>query len=552
MFITTVQPKAIDDRLAAESNAPDFADCARKLANCGMAVRRLGEIVTAPINNSVRNVADAYRDDDGTIPLFRPVDMKGAWLDPDSALRVSTEFESQHAKARVVPGNIVIAAAGTVARAAQVPVGVEYGAINGSCARVVVPDEVEGYVLSYFCSRYGFLSLMRWAVGSVQKHLNLVDLPRVLVPWPDDAVLRYIGDKVHRAERFRRTSRELSQSALLLVDLFLESIERASEIECLVRGLPACQSIPDSCLASVRTGSKSSSASHRRRSSRIPIEHLTTRLDCNFYAPEAIEFDKCLAGGYQLAALHEIVDPSRQITNGVRGPDLQPSPYKLVRLQDRDGWSIDFDRCLSISQTQFRENRRCELRERDVVVAIGGYIGHAAIARRVESAVIGQHSAVLPMGPNSSLDEGYLVAYLSSRTGAVHLHRYVSGTVQVGINLEDLRDVRVPIPGPEFQRHVGDLVRRADDLSYWSSRLCTLASRLVEGLVEERITENELVEARQSLERGDQALDRQILARMTKDGIDVANKPPLFADLNALYAAIEESQRSESSNGDAA
>lgn len=551
MFITTVPPTAIDDRIAAESNAPEFADCASKLARCGMALRTLGDIATAPINNSIRNVAEEYQQNGGSVPLFRPVDMKGAWLDPESALRVSSQFESKHKKARVVPGNIVIAAAGTVARAARVPRGIEYGAINGSCARVVVPSDADGYVLSYLLSRYGFLSLMRWAVGSVQKHLNLEDIPRASVPWPNRFVLEYIGDKVCQAEQFYCIARGLSRYALRVVDAFMQSKDRASELQRIVRGMRDWQPIADSCLLATDTFVTSHAQTPNHRISRVPVAHLTSRLDYNFYAPEAISIDERLRDGYQTASLNEIIDKSRQITNGVRGPDLQPSPFKLVRLQDREGWSIDFDRCLSISDEQFQENRRCQLREHDVVVAIGGYIGHAAIVRRAQPAVIGQHSAVLPMGENSGVDEGFLVAYLSSHNGAVHLQRYVSGTVQAGINLEDLRDVRIPVPTPEMQRHIGDAVRRADDLSFWSTRLCIAASRFVEALVEGKVVEGDLIDAHNAGRRGDRSLDIGLLSRLTKGGIDVTEQPPLIPDIDALYTAIEGSRCIESNPGDA-
>jgi hypothetical protein len=81
-----------------------------------------------------------------------------------------------------------------------------------------------------------------------------------------------------------------------------------------------------------------------------------------------------------------------------------------------------------------------------VIVAIGGYIGNASVARNVKPAVIGQHSALLPHHPKGVMDEGFIVAYLNSRIGKIQFQRYVSGTVQQGINLEDVETLASP-PG---------------------------------------------------------------------------------------------------------
>jgi type I restriction enzyme, S subunit len=465
---------------------------------------------------------------------------------------ISEHMFIEFQRSQALVGDILIAIGGYVGRPAIVQT-IEEGLrlnINRHLARFRPdPMKIDPYfALAYMSSRIGGRQLTREVTGSVQAGINLEDLRLVSIPTPSHEAQKYIGEKLRQAERLRGESTRLSDYAIRVIDTFMASRERASELELAVSESSEWQQLAASFLAKepVRV-----QQTQPQRSWRVSIADLTSRLDCNFYSPEAIELDRRLASGYSTAALYEIIDPSRQITNGVRGPDLQSSPFKLVRLQDREGWSINFDRCLSISEVQFRENHRCELRERDVV-AIGGYIGHAAIVRREQPAVIGQHSAVLPMGENSQVDEGFLVAYLSSRDGTVHLQRYVSGTVQAGINLEDLREVRVPVPAREFQRHVGDAVRRADDLAFWSERLCTAASRLIEEMIDGEIAEAELIAAQEALLSGDTTLDREILARVSADGIDGTGKGPLLPDIDAIYSAIENSQRSVPMNGDGA
>jgi type I restriction enzyme S subunit len=118
-------------------------------------------------------------------------------------------------------------------------------------------------------------------------------------------------------------------------------------------------------------------------------EHtLTTRLDPGFYSPEGLEAHRAIINFGSFYSLKEIVNPERAITNGVRGPDLVDSKYKLVRLQDCVDWSVNFSTCERISEEQFRENRRCQLKKDDIVVAIGGYVGNASLVQYDDSAVI--------------------------------------------------------------------------------------------------------------------------------------------------------------------
>jgi hypothetical protein len=164
----------------------------------------------------------------------------------------------------------------------------------------------------------------------------------------------------------------------------------------------------------------------------------------------------------------------------------------------------------------------------------------------VQTAVIGQHSAVLPMGASSAIDGGFLVAYLCSIDGSNHLQRYVSGTVQAGINLEDLRDVIVPVPEPELQKHIGDAVRRSDDFSFASRQLCLAGGIFIEAIIDGRISEDDFASAQEMAFEG----DREILCRLFEGGIDAIDTRPLFPDLDAYYETLKMAEQALPDGGD--
>jgi type I restriction enzyme S subunit len=204
---------------------------------------------------------------------------------------------------------------------------------------------------------------------------------------------------------------------------------------------------------------------------KIKPDILEHRLDCSFYNPVGLAATTKLNSTLEVNKLSELVDQRRKITNGVRGPEWATSKFKLIRLQDCEHWIVNSDAAASITKRQFDENRRCKLQANDIVVAIGGYIGNAAVVVDECDAVIGQHSAVLPEPEQTGADSRFLVAYLNSRFAEAIFSRYVSGTVQAGINLEDLRDLPAPKPNGAAQKYIGDKVRQAERLRAWAKKL---------------------------------------------------------------------------------
>lgn len=499
MFSLRVAPTAlVRGRLNAEAYSPDHLAADRQMGGSGLPVPDLSTFVTSPINNSIRDVS-AYLDIPGAqIPMFRPADIADGWCSLDSAPRLPATFEAGHAKSRVVPGDIVIGIAGSIGVVGRVPSGIAHGNINGSSARLSLESQDAGYMLAYLSGRFGQSAMLRFAVGAVQRHLNLEDLPGIAVAKPDLRVRRYIGVKIQQAEALRERARAARNRAL-------EG----------VRGVAGADLSTPASL-----------------SQRVAATTLGSRLDCNFYDARSIRVEQALRAAGPVMALRDVVSPDRIITNGVRGPDLVYSPYRLVRLQDCVDWTVDYSKCLTISAGQFHDNRRCRLRTGDVVVAVGGYIGNASFVAKDIPSVIGQHSAVLAVDPNGPLLPRFLTAYLNSDIGAAQFARYVSGTVQAGINLEDLREIEVPVPAMSVQREISDAVEVFIAASAGARALVTAARLLVEALIERKVSEAELIAA-----AADPAADRALLSRLTAAGLD-AHGDPLFPDLDALQSLL--------------
>jgi type I restriction enzyme S subunit len=529
-----------EERLDAHYYGSRFIANARLLADCGLTFQEIGRI--AEKCNCGATPVDVEYGDTGQ-GLIRTSDVRPNLFGAETVLRTNDITVDADSNVAAISGDLLFTMSGTIGYAAVIPDDVlEVFSFSNTIARVRFAKsslQDARFLATFFNCCYGHRQSLRLTSGGIQGHVMPNPFKRLLVPTPHKDAQAYIGDKVRQAERLRARAARFHNMAQRVVEAWIDGGLREEDVTSGQTDIfPSAEHLgvpigPNSD----RKITPASAVNYSPKHLRIQAAGLTSRLDCGFYSPESLNAERKLSKLGCLQRLAEVVDAERKITNGVRGPEIQPSPYKLVRLQNIKNWKVDFVDCLTISARQFEENRRCRLQQGDVLVAIGGYIGNAGLVCEPELAVIGQHSAVLPKDPSGETDMGYLVAYLNSKIGAVQFQRFVSGTVEAGINLEDLREIPVPIPAVTFQEYIGNKVRDGILLRTLADGLIRAAKLLVEGLIDGKVNETDLQDAYTNRET-----DRAILYRLTGKGLDVADEPPLFPDLDQLEQALAEAR----------
>ncbi|MCP6368334.1 restriction endonuclease subunit S, partial [Klebsiella pneumoniae] len=66
------------------------------------------------------------------------------------------------------------------------------------------------------------------------------------------------------------------------------------------------------------------------------------------------------------------------------------------------------------------------------------------------------------------------------------------------------------------------------------------AKTLVESLIEGQLTEQQLIQAQQALEDGDNSLDQAIISKLSAEGYAIEGATPLFSDVDELYSLLED------------
>ncbi|MFT6906241.1 MAG: type I restriction enzyme S subunit [Oleiphilaceae bacterium] len=208
-------------------------------------------------------------------------------------------------------------------------------------------------------------------------------------------------------------------------------------------------------------------------------DKLGTRLDASFYAPEYLSQEEKL-GQFDTITIGQVASNPKDVTYGVLKPQVEPSGFLLARIQNFDGGFLNVDSCVTIDEAQFNQYFRSECIDGDIVVALGGYPGKACIINHIEGSTrvnINQHIARVRV-KNDSIDSYYFLSYLLSNFGRLSLKRQITGSVQSGINLEDLRLVNIPVFNLVAQKYIGDKVRQAEHLRAWAKDIKQILERL--------------------------------------------------------------------------
>ena len=136
-------------------------------------------------------------------------------------------------------------------------------------------------------------------------------------------------------------------------------------------------------------------------------------------------------------------------------------------------------------------------------------------------------------------------AWLRTDDATAQLMRWNSGSAYPAID----DDVPLNIIVPEFeQEYVDSWGHKLLDAQFayvYARRLTEAAKALVEALIEGQLTEQQLIQAQQSMDDGDSSLDQAILSRLSNEGYAVEGTTPLFSDLDELYRLLKNAAEAE-------
>lgn len=138
---------------------------------------------------------------------------------------------------------------------------------------------------------------------------------------------------------------------------------------------------------------------------------------------------------------------------------VESSHYRYIRGKDVKPFFLLDNENAYMTKEDYERLDKYALQEGDLLVSVVGTLGNVALVNeQVENAIFSCKSTAYR---SKSIDPFYLTAYLNSSIGQAYLQRKARGTIQLGLNLPDLKSIPIYLPSDNEQQAIGDLIRES-------------------------------------------------------------------------------------------
>jgi len=498
------------ERLDTGFYSEEYFTAKRKIEQAGLITEAIGKICE-PWQFGAYALCNeiVWADKEEGVPFIKAEAIESPLIDEDRLSYVSKDTHELLYKSALKAGDIIVSTSGTVGRLAVLPDSIPNANSNQDTIKFSLKNT--GYdshfVAAWLTTDFAQSYMRREAGGAVQQHIYLYNFTRLpLLKIAEDAQ-QYIGDKVRQAERLRAWGKGLNRA-----------IE--SHFDCLAQNPPPAQTYW-----------------------RVPSQVVEAyRINPKQYDPVVVGLlNRAESQGVILNSLGSVFGP-RGISGGAtpKGAGYQEDGVLFARVQNVKPLRLDLSDAVFIDSETDDELARSRCEADEIILTITGYPGTASLVTEQDLPVnINQHSVRFDVVPGIS--PAYICAALNSRFLKYQVDRFAIGGTRDALDYPSVRRLMIPRLSQEAEENIDIAVRNFITSQKLAQTLTTAAKLLVEALIENRVTEAQLIAAQQALDAGDTDPDRALLGRLRTDGLD-GQGPPLFADLDRLYTLLEQAE----------
>ncbi len=447
-----------------------------------------------------------YSEAADSIPYISGKVIKSFNIDLDECQRISLDsHKNELTKSALKPTDVLVIRKGDMGNACVVPSEVN----EANCSSEVIYLKMKAssdpyYLVSYLNCDQGQKAFKRLGRGTNIPGVSLLDVPRLPIPKVSEFVQKYIGDKVRQAEQLRAWAKLLRTS----VDAHLNSLN-----------LPINE--PPALL------------------NRVSAQTMEDRLDPRPYRTHYL----CLVREIEKLP-HDSISTLVEMASGcpVSSNDfLENSGIPLVRIRN-----IGFDDFIGldtgVSQNVYQDATKYQAKDKMIVVGMDGIFRSQFFISDELPMLVNQRVAML--SPQNIRGE-LLTHWLNRPEGQMQLNQWAVKTTVEHTSLSDIGRVIIPRLDKSLENKLADYLLNARLAYRYAKFLTQVAKTLVEALIEGQLTEQQLIQAQQALEDGDNSLDQAILSKLSAEGYAIEGATPLFGDVDELYSLLEEAAQAE-------
>ncbi|HFO8215825.1 TPA: restriction endonuclease subunit S [Escherichia coli] len=447
-----------------------------------------------------------YSEAADSIPYISGKVIKSFNIDLDECQRISLDsHKNKLTKSALKPTDVLVIRKGDMGNACVVPSEVN----EANCSSEVIYLKMKAssdpyYLVSYLNCDQGQKAFKRLGRGTIIPGVSLLDVPRLPIPKVSEFVQKYIGDKVRQAEQLRAWAKLLRTS----VDAHLNSLN-----------LPINE--PPALL------------------NRVSAQTMEDRLDPRPYRTHYL----CLVREIEKLP-HDSISTLVELASGcpVSSNDfLENSGIPLVRIRN-----IGFDDFIGldtgVSQDVYQDATKYQAKDKMIVVGMDGIFRSQFFISDELPMLVNQRVAML--SPQNIRGE-LLTHWLNRPEGQMQLNQWAVKTTVEHTSLSDIGRVLIPRLDKSLENKLADYLLNARLAYRYAKFLTQVAKTLVEALIEGQLTEQQLIQAQQALEDGDNSFDQAILSKLSAEGYAIEGATPLFSDVDELYSLLEEAAQAE-------
>ncbi|MEB4359861.1 restriction endonuclease subunit S [Klebsiella pneumoniae] len=450
-------------------------------------------------------LTSVYRDQGTT--LYRVSDINGIFLSNDDVNYVPDDFAANNSQIWIRDNDIVFAAVGnTIGKVALKTVSMP----DGVCSRALMiarplTDKIDSsFLIAYLATKYAQKSLLRGISGSAQPVLNTPLIANLPVITAESLSQKYIGDKVRQAEQLGAWAKRLEQvSSFMFANALAE------------------------------LGYK------QKKSTKIVRTKLEDRLDPAFYDEKFSFFDE---SWFKINS-----EPLKQfIESGSYGVLPSSNSYgkgnvRFIRATDLKNANIDPTCFTYVPEEEVAD--KAKVSKGDILMEIKGAISTCELA---ESHLAGTYinGSIFRFTPKG-INNAYLAYFLSSTIKELYCERVSVNNIISYLDLASLHELPVIRLKNDIEEFLAKILININLAKKIAFALTRSAKTLVESLIEGQLTEQQLIQAQQALEDGDNSLDQAIISKLSAEGYAIEGATPLFSDVDELYSLLEDAAQAE-------
>ncbi|GFK34060.1 restriction endonuclease subunit S [Vibrio cholerae] len=503
MFVAKVAPENLNTkRLDSDFYRPEYVKIDKVLSQLKCVnLGTVGKFFTGPFGSKLPS--NLYLDKG--VPLFRVGNVGQFEVLADNFAYLAPTVHEELKVSEVLPGDLLIVKASVGEKICKVPEWLPKANITQHIIGIRPNGSKDtDFVSAFLFSYYGVGQLQRYSLGSIIQYLGITDAKGVNLYSPDPQVQKYIGDKVRQAEQLRAWAKRLRSS----VDDQLNNLN-----------LPINE--PPELL------------------NRVSAQTMEDRLDPRPYRTHYLNLVR------EIEKLpHDSISSVVGLASGcpVSSKDfLENAGIPLVRIRN-----IGFDDFIGldtgVSKDVYQDASKYQAKEKMVVVGMDGIFRSQFFVADDLPMLVNQRVAMLvPQKIRGEL----LTHWLNRPEGQMQLNQWAVKTTVEHTSLSDIGRVLIPRLDENLENKLADDLLNARLAYRYAKFLTQTAKSLVESLIEGQLTEQQLIQAQQALDDGDNSLDQAILSKLSSEGYAIEGAKPLFSDIDELYRLLESAAQTE-------